>query len=146
MDGVVSALGTTRATTRLPSAYRTINYDYPLAVASHAQAHGATHFALTSSLGANPRSRFVYTRTKGELESELKKLGFLPLTMIRPSVLGEDREQQRPDERHGADRRQHPFFIHFPVVRQSRGLYPRNGRAAFRAKSGRHRRKPFPAG
>jgi uncharacterized protein YbjT (DUF2867 family) len=98
VDGVVSALGTTRATTPSPSAYRAIDYDYPLAVARHARDHGATRFALTSSVGANARSLFVYTRTKGELEQELKKLGFASLTIVRPSVLDGDREQQRPDE------------------------------------------------
>jgi uncharacterized protein YbjT (DUF2867 family) len=99
VDGVVSALGTTRATTSSPSAYRTIDYDYPLAVARHARAHGATRFALVSSLGANPRSLFVYTRTKGELESELRTLGFPSLTIVRPSVLDGHRNQQRFDER-----------------------------------------------
>lgn len=98
VDGVISALGTTRAATRSPAAYRAIDHDYPLAVARHARDHGATRFALTSSLGADPHSRFVYTRTKGELESELKKLGFASLTIVRPSVLDGHREQQRFDE------------------------------------------------
>lgn len=99
VDGVVSALGTTRAMANSRAAYRAVDYDYPLAVARHARDHGATHFALTSSLGADPRSPFVYTRTKGELELELKKLGFLSLTIVRPSVLDGHREQQRLSER-----------------------------------------------
>lgn len=99
VDGVISALGTTHAKTKPRSAYRAIDYDYPLAVARRARDHGATRFALTSSLGADPRSRFVYTRTKGELELELKKLGFPSLTIVRPSVLDGHRERQRPDER-----------------------------------------------
>lgn len=99
VDGVVSALGTTRATAGSRSAYRTIDYDYPLAVARHARDHGATRFALTSSLGADPGSRFTYTRTKGELERELKQLGFPSLTIVRPSVLDGQREQRRLDER-----------------------------------------------
>ncbi len=99
VDGVVSALGTTRATAHSRSAYRAIDYDYPLAVARRARDHGATHFALTSSLGADPRSPFVYTRTKGELERELKKLGFPSLTIVRPSVLDGHREHPRFDER-----------------------------------------------
>lgn len=99
VDGVVSALGTTRATAGSPLAYRTIDYDYPLAVARHARDHGATRFALTSSLGADPRSSFTYTRTKGELERELQQLGFASLTIVRPSVLDGQREHQRRDER-----------------------------------------------
>ncbi len=99
VDGVVSALGTTRATANSRSACRTVDCDYPLAVARHARDHGATRFALTSSLGADPRSPFTYTRTKGELELELKKLGFPSLTIVRPSVLDGHREQRRLDER-----------------------------------------------
>jgi uncharacterized protein YbjT (DUF2867 family) len=99
VDGVVSALGTTRAATKSPAAYRAIDYDYPLAVARHARERGATRFALTSSLGADSRSRFVYARTKGELEDELKKLGFASLTIVRPSVLDGQREQERFGER-----------------------------------------------
>ncbi len=99
VDGVVSALGTTRAQASSRSAYRAVDYDYPLAVARHARAHGATRFALTSSFGAEPRSPFVYTRTKGELELELKRLGFPSLTIVRPSVLDGYREHRRLDER-----------------------------------------------
>ena len=99
VDGVVSALGTTRATTQSAADYRTIDYDYPLAVARHARAHGATRFALTSSLGADPRSRFAYTRLKGELEAGLKQLGFPSLTIVRPSMLEGPRAQERPNER-----------------------------------------------
>ena len=99
VDGVVSALGTTRATASSRAAYRAVDYDYPLAIARHARAHGATHFALTSSIGADPRSRFVYTRTKGELELELRKLAFPSMTIVRPSVLAGHRAQPRLDER-----------------------------------------------
>lgn len=99
VDGVVSALGTTRAITPSRSAYRAVDFDYPLAVARCAREHGATNFALTSSLGADARSSFDYTRTKGELELELKKLDFPSLTIVRPSVLDGHREQQRLDER-----------------------------------------------
>lgn len=98
VDGVISALGTTRAQTRSGADYRTIDYEYPLAIARHARDHGAVRFALTSSLGADARSRFAYTRTKGELESELSKIGFTSLTIVRPSVLEGHRDQPRADE------------------------------------------------
>ena len=99
VDGVVCALGTTRAKTASRSAYRVIDHDYPLAIARHARAHGATRFALVSSLGADPRSPFAYTRLKGELEAAMRVLGYPSLTIVRPSVLDGHREQQRRDER-----------------------------------------------
>lgn len=126
VDGVVSALGTTLATAETRSAYRAVDYDYPLAIARHARDYGATHFALTSSLGADPRSPFVYTRTKGELESELKKLGFPSLTIVRPSVLDGDREQQRPDERTA----KFLFRVLAPVLPRRLRISPANAVAA----------------
>lgn len=99
VDGVICALGTTRAKTSDSVAYRAIDYGYPLAVARHTRDHGATRFALTSSLGANPRSRFIYTRTKGELEEDLKKIGFPSLTIVQPSVIEGPRDEQRFNER-----------------------------------------------
>ena len=99
VDGVVASLGTTRAATPSPAEYRAIDHDYPLAVARLAHAHGATRLALTSSLGADPRSRFAYTRLKGELERDLAAIGYPSLTIVRPSVLGGARREQRTAER-----------------------------------------------
>jgi uncharacterized protein YbjT (DUF2867 family) len=98
VDGVISALGTTRAKTSSPADYRTIDYDYPLAIARHARAYGATRFALVSSLGADPHSRFAYTRLKGELESGVQQLGYASLTIARPSMLVGDRTEERTNE------------------------------------------------
>ena len=94
VDGVVSALGTTRSETPSRSAYRTIDHDYPLAVAGQARAHGATRFALVSSLGADPRSPFDYISLKGELEAGLRRLAFPSLTIVRPSVLDGHRDER----------------------------------------------------
>jgi uncharacterized protein YbjT (DUF2867 family) len=99
VDGVISALGTTRARTPSKDEYRTLDLDYPLAIARLARSHGATRFSLVSSLGADPRSSFAYTRRKGELECELKALGFPSLTIVRPSALDGRRETARIDER-----------------------------------------------
>jgi len=99
VDGVVCAMGTTRAKTSSPAVYRQIDYGYPLAIARLAREHGATRFALTSSLGADARSRFAYPRLKGELEEALTALGFPSLTIVRPSVLGGDRAEWRLGER-----------------------------------------------
>jgi uncharacterized protein YbjT (DUF2867 family) len=98
VDGVVCAMGTTRAKTSSPDVYRQIDYGYPLAIARLAREHGATRFALTSSLGADARSRFAYPRLKGELEEALTGLSFPSLTIVRPSVLGGDRAERRLGE------------------------------------------------
>lgn len=99
VDGVICALGTTRAQTSSPALYRAIDHDYPLAIARHARDHDAARFALVSSLGADPKSRFAYTRLKGELERDVKTLGYPSLTIVRPSFLAGPRDQVRSGER-----------------------------------------------
>ncbi|MEG3165308.1 NAD-dependent dehydratase [Sphingomonas sp. PB2P19] len=99
VDGTICALGTTRAKTPSPAAYRAIDHDYPLAIAAQVRRHGATRFALTSSMGADPRSRFRYPRIKGELEDAIDLLDFASLTIVRPGVLGGDRHEYRAGER-----------------------------------------------
>ncbi len=97
-DGAICALGTTRAKSRSAAAYRAIDYDYALAIARQVRKSGASRFALTSSMGADARSRFRYTRTKGELEDAIDHLGFLSLTIVRPGFLGGERSERRPLE------------------------------------------------
>jgi len=58
-----------------------------LAFASACKEVGVRHFALLGSIGANPRSRSFYLRTKGELEEELKLMGFERLSLFRPSMI-----------------------------------------------------------
>lgn len=99
VDGVICALGTTRATAGSDEAFRRVDYDYALAVARLAHRHGATRFALNSSLGADATSRLLYPRTKGEIEAAVKAVGFASLTIVRPGLIGGDREEFRLGER-----------------------------------------------
>lgn len=99
VDGVICALGTTRAKAGSDEAFRTVDYDYPLAIARLAHRHGAKRFALNSSLGADAASRLHYSRTKGEIEEAIKAIGFSSLTIVRPGLIGGDRDEFRLGER-----------------------------------------------
>lgn len=99
VDSAISALGTTRANAGSAAAYRAIDYDYALAIATQVRRGGATCFALTSSMGADARSWFRYPRTKGELEDAIDRLGFPSLTIVRPGFLGGERREHRPMEK-----------------------------------------------
>lgn len=98
VDGAISALGTTRAKAGSAAAFRAIDHDYALAIASRVREGGAARFALTSSMGADARSPFLYPRTKGELENAVDRLGFRSFTILRPGVLGGERGEHRPLE------------------------------------------------
>lgn len=99
VDGAICALGTTRAKAGSAAAYRAIDYDYALAVATKVRDSGASRLAVVTSMGADARSWFLYTRTKGELEDAIIRLGYAALTIVRPGFLGGERGEHRPLER-----------------------------------------------
>ncbi len=98
-DGAICALGTTRAKAGSAAAFRAIDHDLVIALATHLRDAGVGRFALTSSVGANAHSWFLYTRTKGEVEAAIGRLGFPSLTILRPGFLGGSRDENRPMER-----------------------------------------------
>ncbi|BDA83265.1 hypothetical protein Sa4125_08070 [Aureimonas sp. SA4125] len=98
VDAAICTLGTTRRRAGSDAAFTRVDHDYPLAVARLARRHGAGTFVLNSALGADPRSRLLYSRTKGELERDLASLGFGSLTLVRPGLIGGDREERRMAE------------------------------------------------
>lgn len=99
VDGVICTLGTTIARAGSQAAFRTVDVDYPLAVARMALAHGARVFALNSAMGADAGSRIFYNRSKGELEDALGLLGYPSLVLVRPGLIGGERAEVRRGER-----------------------------------------------
>jgi uncharacterized protein YbjT (DUF2867 family) len=99
VDGAVCTLGTTRADAGSAAAFRAVDLELQLKVAQQARRHGAERFALTSSMGADPKSRFLYLRTKGELEAALDELGWPSLTIVRPGAILGSRGTMRLGER-----------------------------------------------
>jgi uncharacterized protein YbjT (DUF2867 family) len=96
VDAVICALGTTIKTVGgSRERFRAVDLGIPLAAARVARRQGARHFLLVSALGADAGSRIFYNRVKGELENELRTLGFRSVTILRPSLLLGDRAQPR---------------------------------------------------
>jgi uncharacterized protein YbjT (DUF2867 family) len=117
VDSVICTLGTTIRKAGSQAAFRRDDYDYPLAVAQLARQHGAQTYALNSATGANPRSGFFYNRVKGEVEEALRGIGFPSLTIVRPALIGGDRNEVRPAE-----------FVAMRVLRLAEPLLPRRYR------------------
>jgi uncharacterized protein YbjT (DUF2867 family) len=99
VDAVICAIGTTMRKAGSKDAFRHIDYELPLAFATQTYRGGAGSFALTSSKGAAATSSFFYTRTKGELERDIERIGFRSLLIVRPGVIGGHRAAFRPSER-----------------------------------------------
>ena len=101
VDAVVCTLGTTIKVAGSQPAFYRVDHDHPLRVAQLALRHGARSYALNSALGADPASRVFYSRTKGELERDLRALGYPSLTLVRPGLIGGERHESRPAEQIG---------------------------------------------
>lgn len=97
-DAVICTLGTTMKLAGTRLVFRRVDHDYPLAVARLALAAGTRAYALNSAAGANPASRFFYNRVKGELERDLAALGYASLTLVRPGLIGGERDEARAGE------------------------------------------------
>lgn len=98
-DAVICTLGTTLRAAGSKAAFRRVDHDHPLAVARRAHAHGTPTYVLNSAIGADAASRFFYNRVKGELEEALQQVGFASLTLVRPGLIGGQREEFRLGER-----------------------------------------------
>lgn len=95
-DAVICALGTTwRAAGHDEAAFRAVDEDLVLRVARAAKTAGVANFVLVSSVGADRMSRSFYLRVKGEVEAELRKLGFHRLDILRPGLLRGPRSGDR---------------------------------------------------
>lgn len=95
----ICALGTTRAKAGSDAAFRAVDHDAVLAFARAAHAAGAMHFILVSSVGADPDSRLLYPRTKGEVEAALSAMGFARLDILQPGLLIGPKTYQRAERR-----------------------------------------------
>jgi uncharacterized protein YbjT (DUF2867 family) len=101
-EDVYCCLGTTIKQAGSQTAFRKVDHDHVLTVATLARKNGARRLALVSSVGADATSKNFYLRTKGETERDVAKLGFEQLELLRPSVLVGTREQARGAEALGA--------------------------------------------
>ena len=97
-DAVINATGTTIKKVGSREAFRVVDYDLPLSFAQAAYKEGAQNYALVSAIGASLTSSIAYARIKAELERGVQKVGFKSLTILRPSMIGGEREEFRLGE------------------------------------------------
>lgn len=86
-DVLFSCLGTTIRAAGSKQAQWKVDYSYQLKTALEARRNGVPRYVLVSSIGANPKSKVFYTKMKGLLDEEVKKLGFPACFILRPPSL-----------------------------------------------------------
>lgn len=86
-DQVFCCIGTTIKKAGSQDAFYNTDHDLVIEIARTALLNQISVFSVISSIGADPKSGNFYLRTKGEMEYDLKKLGFGTLNILRPSLL-----------------------------------------------------------
>lgn len=86
-DVVFSCMGTNRKAAGSKDRQRMVDYTYQYRFAGIAAGHDIPAYILVSSFGADPKSRFFYTRMKGELDDAVQKLAFPRTAIVRPTSL-----------------------------------------------------------
>ena len=97
-DVALCCLGTTLRKAGSQQRFRAVDVDAVLTFARAAKAANARRFVVMSSVGADPRVRNFYLRTKGDMEEELEGIGFESLDILQPSMLLAWRAEMRPLE------------------------------------------------
>lgn len=99
VDEVFIALGTTIKVAGSQAAFKAIDGDAVVAIASAAKAAGASRLAVVSAMGASAQSGVFYNQVKGQMEAAVSQLGFDTLVIARPSLLAGDRDALKQPER-----------------------------------------------
>ena len=99
-DILFSCLGTTLKDAGSKAAQWKVDHDYQYLFAKAAKENGVGSCVLVSSVNASAKSPIFYARMKGELEEDVRRLGFPRLIIFRPPSLIR-RESDRTMERVG---------------------------------------------
>ncbi|WP_338815273.1 oxidoreductase [Bernardetia sp. Wsw4-3y2] len=97
-DDAFCALGTTRQKAGSKEAFYKVDYTYIWEFGRIMAQNQAQSFTLVSSMGADKDSFFYYNEVKGKIEDSISQLDFEKITIVRPSLLLGDREEERLGE------------------------------------------------
>ncbi len=97
-DVLFSAFGTTIKKAGSKEAQWKIDYTYQYQMAIAARANGVPAMVLVSSAGASHTSVIFYSRMKGQLDQDIKALGFERIIILKPSILAGNRKEKRAGE------------------------------------------------
>lgn len=100
-NDVFCCLGTTMKRAGSKQAFTRVDHDFPLQIARAAKQNGAAQYLIVTAMGADPGSTFFYNRVKGNVEEDLRAIGFGALHIFRPSLLLGSRDEKRLGEKIG---------------------------------------------
>jgi uncharacterized protein YbjT (DUF2867 family) len=100
-DEVYCCIGTTTKKTPNKELYKSIDYGIPLAAAKLAKENNIPTLLVISAMGANKNSKVFYNKTKGEMEYDVLQQNIKHTFILRPSLIGGERKENRLLEKIG---------------------------------------------
>lgn len=97
-DEVFCCIGTTAAKTKDKKLYKAIDYGIPVTAAKIAKQNKIPTFVVMSSMGADTKSSVFYNKTKGEMERDVLQQNIQNTYILRPSIIGGNRDEFRLGE------------------------------------------------
>ena len=75
--------------------------ELPIYLANELKNNGCYSMAVVSAMGANPNSSIFYNNIKGKMEEAIKEINFNSLSILRPSIIEDIRNEKRFGEKMG---------------------------------------------
>ena len=100
-DEVYCCIGTTTKKTPNKTLYKQIDYGIPLTAAKLSKENNIPSFLVISAMGANQNSSVFYNKTKGEMEHDVLQQNIKNTIVLRPSLIGGERNEHRLLEKIG---------------------------------------------
>ena len=97
-DVVFCCIGTTKAKTPDKALYRAIDYGIPVEAAKLCKQNSINQFIVISALGANPKSKVLYSQLKGEMERDVLSQQIEHTHFLQPSLIVGNRKEKRTGE------------------------------------------------
>ncbi|TDN88127.1 putative NAD(P)-binding protein [Salegentibacter sp. 24] len=112
-DEVFCCVGTTKSKTPDHQTYTMIDRGIPVTAAKLCKENKIDTFLVVSALGANPKSRVFYNRTKGKMEKEVLEQEIKHTYILQPSLITGERKESRSFEKIGKVMLNfiNPFFL-----------------------------------
>ncbi|MGZ9817811.1 NAD(P)H-binding protein [Peribacillus simplex] len=99
VSDVYICLGTTIKKAKTKEAFRKVDYDYVIEAAKMAKTSNVEKLLVITAMGANSKSKFFYSRVKGDVEGTLQHLELNTVHIFRPSLLLGERKEFRAGEK-----------------------------------------------
>lgn len=101
-DEVFCCIGTTTKKTPDKELYKKIDFGIPVSATKLCKQNEINTFIVISSMGANANSSIFYSKTKGEMEDAVLEQKIENTFILRPSMIGGNRNESRRGEKVGS--------------------------------------------